>query len=259
MPSYIEVCEQAARAGAAVLVDWVGRFKIREKGPADLVTEADLAAQEAIKVVILTAFPDHDVLGEEDQAFQERKSEFRWVVDPLDGTTNYAHAVPHYCVSIALEHQGNLLAATIIDPNANECYLASAGEGAYLNGEPMRVSTASSVTQALVACGFPPNVRRSDREIQDFIRVLAVAQGIRRTGSAALNLAYVAAGRFDGFWARETKSWDVAAGALLVKEAGGIMTGIDGTAFSLDRPQFLAAATLPLHQEMLKLINADLP
>ncbi len=255
MPSYIEVCEQAARAGAVVLKDWIGRFRVHEKGPADLVTEADIAAQDAVTTVIRSAFPDHDVLGEEDQQVVERCSDYRWIIDPLDGTTNYVHGVPHYAVSVALEHRGKLTAGVVLDPSADECFWAAAGEGAYLNSKRLKTSSTEQLSDALVAASFPPAVTLESREIGEFCQVLVRSRAVRRTGSAALNLAYIAAGRFDAYWARETKSWDVAAGALLVAEAGGIITGLDGEKFEVDRPRFLATGSFALHREMLAFVG----
>ncbi|MEX2139277.1 MAG: inositol monophosphatase family protein [Pirellulales bacterium] len=252
---FATVCEQSARAGAAVLREWKGRFRAREKGPSDLVTEADEASQEAVRRVILAAFPDHDVLGEEDTAPLVRRSPYRWIVDPLDGTTNYVHGVPNYAVSIALEHEGLLLVGTVYDPSTDECFTAVRGQGARLNGEPLRVSATDDLELALVAVSFPARVVAGSRPMVDFEKVIVRARAVRRTGSAALNLCYVACGRFDAYFARETKSWDVAAGALLVSEAGGTITGIDGREFSVDRPKFIAAGSAKLHAELLALVG----
>jgi myo-inositol-1(or 4)-monophosphatase len=252
---FVSVCERSARAGAAVLLEWRGRFRAREKGPSDLVTEADEASQEAVRRVILAAFPDHDILGEEDSAPLVRRSAYRWIVDPLDGTTNYVHGVPQYGVSVALEHDAKLLAGAVYDPSADECFAAARGDGARLNGEPIRASATSDLSSALVAVSFPARVEVGSRPMQDFEKVIVRARGVRRTGSAALNLCYVACGRFDAYFARETKAWDVAAGALLVVEAGGTITGIDGQEFCVDRPQFLAAGSAKLHAELHALVG----
>lgn len=255
MVEFTAVAERAARAGGQVLLDWVGRFQVREKGPSDLVTEADLASQQAIRQVLIAAFPKHDILGEEDTHVLERTSAYRWIIDPLDGTTNYVHQVPHYCVSIGLEHEGQLLAGCIYDPVSKECYTAGAGQGAWCNGRRIRTSTTEQLKQALVATGFPASVKPESREIIDLNKLLIAAQAIRRTGSAALNLCYVACGRFDGFWARETKAWDVAAGALLIQEAGGVVTSFDGSPARMDKPRLIAAGTATLHRTMLELLG----
>jgi myo-inositol-1(or 4)-monophosphatase len=252
---FVQVCEKSARAGAKALLAWRGRFKVREKGPADLVTEADLASQEAVRTVILGAFPEHDFLAEEDTGPAVRKSAYRWIVDPLDGTTNYVHGVPQYAVSVALEHHGNVLVGTVYDPSTDECFSAVRGQGAWLNGERITASATSDIGQALLAVSFPAKVELGSRPLVDFENVVVRCRAIRRSGSAALNLAYVACGRYDAYFARETKAWDVAAGALLIGEAGGTITAIDGQPFSLDRPTFIAAGSTGLHATLLELVG----
>lgn len=253
---YKTVCEQAARAAGGVLLDWAGRFSAREKGPSDLVTEADLAAQEVIRERLLAAFPQHGFLAEEQNAnFASQEDGLRWIVDPLDGTMNYVHGVPNYAVSIALEQRGELLVGTVFDPVNRECFTAARGQGAWLDGRRLSVSKVGELAQALVAASFPARVERNDREIADFIEVTIRAQGTRRMGSSALNLCYVAAGRFDGYWSTSTKTWDIAAGALLVAEAGGVITHYGGGPLDLARPQFIAAATPKLHDELRELLH----
>jgi myo-inositol-1(or 4)-monophosphatase len=229
-----------------VLLDWIDRFAVREKGPSDLVTEADLASQEVIREIVLGAYPDHGFLGEEGVS-EPLPGAFRWIVDPLDGTTNYAHRLPQFCVSVALENAGRVLAGTIFDPISGECFTAVAEQGARLNGREIRTSTSS----ALAAVSFPSRVARGSPLLADFIEVLHQSQAIRRMGSSALNLAYLAAGRLDAYWATDTKTWDVAAGWLLVQEAGGVVTGLGGGPCDLERPHFVAAGTPELHGQML--------
>jgi myo-inositol-1(or 4)-monophosphatase len=250
MPDYLTTCEQSARAGGAVLLDWMDRFNVREKGPSDLVTEADLASQQVVSEHLLAAFPDHGFLGEEAQP-RPGGSAFRWIVDPLDGTTNYAHRLPQFCVSVALESKGRVLVGTIYDPLSKECFTAAAGQGAYLNGSRLAVSQVTQLPTALAAVSFPARVPRGSPLITDFIEVLHQAQAVRRMGSSALNLAYLAAGRLDAYWATDTKIWDVAAGWLLVQEAGGVVTGLGGKPCDLEKPSFVAAATPELHRQML--------
>jgi len=254
MPDYISICEQAARAGGQVLRDWAGRFSVRQKGPADLVTEADFASQETIREILLCQFPEHGFIGEEGSATQT-DAEFRWIVDPLDGTTNYVHGLPQYAVSIALAQGENLLAATIYDPSADECFTAMAGGGAWLNGRRIGASSVADPSEALVAVSLPAKVRREGPEIALFTDVLLGTQAVRRMGSAALNLAYVAAGRLDASYATDTKAWDVAAGFLLVREAGGVVTALDGAPVELFRPRFLASANAGLHEKLLPLVK----
>lgn len=257
MRDYITVCERSARKGGQVLLDWQGRIHPREKAPKDLVSEADLASQDAIYEIIHEAFPDHDFLGEEDETgnHENRKSDFRWIVDPLDGTVNYVHRLPAFSVSVALEHCGQVQAGVVYDPIANECYSAVRGEGAFLNGERISVSACDSLRTALVVASLSTGVSRDSPEIDRFLNVLVECQALRRLGSAALNLAYLAAGRLDAYWATSVKVWDVAAGVLLVQEAGGFLTGVEGEPFELLRPQFAAAATAALHAELIVTLN----
>lgn len=263
MPDFHPVCVEAARAAGQVLLDWQSRFSVREKGRNDLVTEADVAAQEVIRSILLKAFPDHDFLGEEEAADRKaaglptppRKSPFRWIVDPLDGTANYVHGMPAYAVSIALERGDELLCGCVFDPTSSECFTAVVGQGAALNGKPIRVSGCRNLASAMVAVSFPPNVPRGSIEITRFVEVLHAAQSVRRLGSAALNLCYIGAGRLDSYWATSVSSWDVAAGVLVVREAGGMVTDIRGTPLVIDRPEFVASTCPELHAEVLALLR----
>ena len=268
MPDYLSVCEEAARRGGQVLRDWQGRFTSREKGARDLVTEADLASQEAIRSVLLGVFPDHDFLGEEDPASQSstekaakfnRKAEFRWIVDPLDGTANYVHGLPMFAVSIALEQAGEIIAGTIYDPIAEECFSAAKGEGAFLNGKKMQTSSCTQVDQSLIAVSFAPSVTRDSMEIAWFLEALLACQVVRRMGSAALNLAYLAAGRMDAYLTTSVKIWDVAAGMLLVTEAGGVLSALDGSPVKIEKPEFLASATPELQRDLLPVLARAKP
>jgi myo-inositol-1(or 4)-monophosphatase len=263
MSDYLPVAVEAARAAGAVLIDWQSRFSVREKGINDLVTEADVAAQETVRQIVLKAFPDHDFLGEEEAAewkarglpTPERRSPYRWIVDPLDGTANYVHHLPAYAVSIALEHDDQIVCGCVFDPSSNECFTAAHNAGAALNGRPIRASTCQNLASAMVAVSFPPNVPRGSIEITRFIEVLHAAQSVRRLGSAALNLCYIGVGRLDSYWATSVSAWDVAAGVLIVREAGGIVTDIRGTPLAIDRPEMLAASTPQLHAEVRTLLD----
>lgn len=250
LDDFLEVCRRAAFAGGKQLRDWAGRFAVKEKGPADLVTEADFASQEAVREVLSAAYPDHGLLGEENGASTEGRDGYRWIVDPLDGTTNYVHGLAQFAVSIALERHGTPLVGVVYDPTADECFAAARGRGAWVNDRPLRVSSVERLSQALVAASFPPKVRRTDAVIEEFLNIVERAQAVRRMGSSALNLAYVAAGRLDGYWAKDTKTWDIAAGWLLVREAGGMLTNMSGGECELAKPQFVAAATPSLHAEI---------
>lgn len=256
MDEFSNACEQAARAGGQVLRDWLGRIRAREKGPKDLVTEADLASQQAIRELLLGRFPDHQFLGEEIDSSDARTlgEGYCWVVDPLDGTTNYVHQLPNFAVSIALCRGGQALVGTVYDPLLDECFSAVAGRGARLNGKPIRVSDCCELRQALIAASFSSNVRRDSPEVRRFLEVLYASQAVRRMGSAALNLCYVGAGRLDGYWATSVQPWDVAAGTLIVREAQGVLSAPDGTPFELPRATLAAAATPELHRALLALL-----
>jgi myo-inositol-1(or 4)-monophosphatase len=260
MADFITICEKAARAGGQVLLDWRGRFGVREKGPADLVTEADLAAQQTIREILLGEFPDHRFLGEEGESGSDRSesaSPYRWIVDPLDGTTNYVHQFPIYSVSVALEKAGEVIAGTVLNPVERQCFTAVAGGGAFLNGQPLQVSDVTNLGDALVAVSFGTKPARDSEEVERFLRVLPCCQAIRRFGSAALNLCYLAAGMIDAYWGTKTKAWDIAAGVLLIREAGGVVTGIEGEPFQLEVPRFAAAASQSLHRELVNRLQGD--
>ena len=260
---FLRVCEAAVRAGGQAVQDWAGRFDVRKKGPADLVTQADLASQEVVRRTVLEAFPDHCLLGEETEPISSQapraadRAEYRWIVDPLDGTTNYVHGVPHYCVSLALERNGRLLVGAVYDPTLDECFTAVEGQGAWLNGRPIHTSEVAALSEALAAVGFAPNTQPDAHDVLVFLDMLPRCQGIRRTGSAALNLCYVATGRFDLYWSYSTRIWDVAAGVLIVREAGGCITSPEGREFSLEEASFLAAATPELHARLREVAAAQ--
>jgi len=258
---HLEVCEAAARAGGRVLAEWRGRFGVAQKGHRDLVTEADVAAQREIRRIVLDAFPEHGFVGEETLPEAEPTHTpvggLRWIVDPLDGTTNYVHGFPAYCVSVALARGDEILAGAIYDPEREECFTARAGGGAFLDGRPIRAGATIDLDDALVAVSFPPHVTVDSGAVADFLAVVPHVHSLRRTGSTAINLAYIACGRLDAFWVRRIASWDVAAGLLLVAEAGGAVGPFVGGppgAVSLDRPVFIAAATRELLAELQRLL-----
>jgi myo-inositol-1(or 4)-monophosphatase len=257
MNDFLETCEAAARAGARELISWRGRFESREKAPADLVTDADVASQAAIRGVVARRYPDHLFLGEENATKLEalEADEHVWLVDPLDGTTNYVHGYPCYAVSVAVARHRELLAGVIYDPLKDECFAAEQGHGAWCNGRAIHTSDVSKVGAALLAVSLPPRVKGDSPDLADFVRVVQVCQAVRRTGSAALNLAYVACGRLDGFWATHIHPWDVAAGVLTIREAAGVVTGRDGADFDLWNPHFVSAAGAELHRELLTVLG----
>jgi myo-inositol-1(or 4)-monophosphatase len=253
----LQTCEAAARAGGRELLEWRGRFGVREKGVTDFVTDADLASQEAIRRVIHARFPEHDFIGEEraPEEMPDSTDAITWVVDPLDGTTNYVHGYPHYAVSVAVARGSDVLAGVVFDPVADKCFSARAGGGAWCDGVQLRVSATSRVGEALVAVSLPARVRRDATDLLDFVEAVQRCRGVRRSGSAALNLAYVASGSLDAFWAAHIHPWDVAAGVLLVREAGGIVSGRDGAEFQLWNPHFVASARDELRRELLGVLT----
>jgi myo-inositol-1(or 4)-monophosphatase len=264
MPDPLAVCLEAAHRGGAVLLEWLDRFRAREKGPKDLVTEADVASEKAIREVIQKAFPDHDFLSEEEAADRRaqgresilpRRSEYRWIVDPLDGTTNYVHRLPGYAVSIALQRGEALELGVVYDPLSKDCFVAVEGQIPTHNGNPISTSGCREARQALVAVSFSPHVTRDSPEIKRFIEILLATQSVRRMGSAALNLCYVAAGWLDAYVATSVNIWDVAAGLLLVHQAGGTSLGLDGQPVRLEKPELIAAASSPLAAELLQVVR----
>jgi myo-inositol-1(or 4)-monophosphatase len=250
----LAVCETAARAGASELRAWLGRFEARQKAPRDLVTDADLASEQAVRGVIKAAFPDHGILGEEAPDRTQLELPCCWVVDPLDGTINYAHGYPCYAVSVAVAHRGKLLAGVVYDPERDECFAAAAGLGARLNGQAISTSRTTLTEDAMVAISFPAVVTEHDPDVRAFLSAAPHCQAIRRTGSAALNLAYVACGRLDAHWAHQINPWDSAAGVILVQEAGGVATGSSGEPYGVAAGHYLAAATRELHDALRPLV-----
>ncbi len=246
---YLDAAREAARRAAEVLDHWRKRFSVREKARADLVTDADLASQKTIRDYLCGQFPLHQFLGEEDSTPRARPAKDdppTWIVDPIDGTTNYVHDCPMYCVSIGLQVAGELVAGVVYDPCRKEMFAAGQGLGAWLNDERMQTSSADRLEDSLLATGFPPDLRGQERTL-DWWRYFSLhARSLRRTGSTALNLAYVAAGRFDGYWAFDNHVWDVAGGAVLVREAGGAITNVDGSTYDPYTPDALASNG-PLH------------
>jgi myo-inositol-1(or 4)-monophosphatase len=251
---YREAACEAARRGAAVLAQWRAKFSVREKARADLVTEADLGSQNAIRTWLEERFSGHAFLGEEGPESKQRPSPTApptWIVDPLDGTTNYVHDVPLYCVSIGLQISGELVVGVVYDPLREEMFHAAKGQGAFLNEQRLRTSSTDQLQHALLATGFPPDLHGHE-ETLDWWRFFSLrTRSLRRTGSTALNLAYLAAGRFDGYWGFDNHVWDVAGGTVLVREAGGIITNVDGTPYDPYDASALASNG-PLHPVLLE-------
>ncbi|MBA3413873.1 MAG: inositol monophosphatase [Chloroflexia bacterium] len=254
LAEYAEFAAQAARAAGIILRDRFGRpHEIRFKGAVDLVTEADRAAEALIAGMIRERYPDHHLLGEEGARGAASTSPFRWVVDPLDGTTNFAHNLPHFAVSIGLEHLGQPVVGAVYDPLRDELFLGSRGRGATLNGTPLQVSTTDDLLRSLLVTGFSYDLPAREHQAEVWRGFLLRVQAIRQTGSAALNLCYVAAGRLDGYWERGIAPWDVSAGAVVLREAGGTVTDFGGGPFRSD-DRVVLASNGRLHEAMLSLI-----
>ena len=248
----------AREAGALLKSRFSHRHTIDFKGEIDIVTEADRLSEDLLVKRISNAFPHHDILAEESAA-TERGARSRWIIDPLDGTTNYAHGFPVFCVSIALEEQGLVELGVIYNPMMDEIFVAQRGQEATLNGCTLKVSDTTALGHSLLATGFPYDIRvNPDNNIAYFIEMALRARAIRRAGSAALDLAYVAAGRFDGFWELRLHPWDIAAGQLLVREAGGCVTDIEGNDFTLDAP-VIVASNSKIHHEMTDVLKGTNP
>jgi myo-inositol-1(or 4)-monophosphatase len=250
---------ETARDAGRLLAERFGRtLLIANKGELDLVTESDLASEKLIIDRIKTYHPRHAILAEESGASAAEtsapQSEWRWIIDPLDGTTNYAHGYPCYCVSIGLEHNGRMEVGVIYDPMRDELFTAERGAGASLNGRRMQVSSTEQLSGALLCTGFPYDVRERSEFARHFANFIMNAQGVRRDGAAALDLAYVACGRFDGFWEEGLKPWDVAAGSLLVEEAGGRVSKYDGGPLSIYTPPIVASNGL-IHEQMMRVLS----
>ena len=257
-PLYLATAVEAVTRAGEVQMRHFGReMRIDKKGAIDLVTEIDLQVEREFRAMIAERFPAHAVLGEEfaKAGDRERRAEFSWVIDPVDGTTNFAHGLPIFCSSVALEINGEAEVGAIYDPNRRELFTAMRGRGAWLNGAPLRVSTAESVIDSLLVTGFHYSIHKDPDELLGlFGAFLTRARAVRRLGSAAIDLCYVAAGRFDGFWEQKLQPWDVAAGALIVAEAGGHVTLASGGPFRSEAGSVLATNGR-IHAEMLGVIQ----
>ena len=242
---------EIAREAGALLMDYFRQHvKVEYKGEADLVTVADRKSEALIRDRLRQQWPTFDILGEEG-GLLDTGSDYRWYVDPLDGTTNFAHGFPVFCVSMGLEYQGKRIAGVIYDPTRNELFAAEQGSGAYLNQEPIHVSKTANLAECLVATGFPSHKRHKNPNIFFYHQISLHTHGVRRAGSTALDLCYVACGRLDGFWEFNLNPWDLAAGVLLVEEAGGQVTGFFGQPFRLQDRDVVASNGL-IHADLLR-------
>lgn len=250
------VAIEAATTAGAILSDLARKgFRIHHKDTVNLVTDADRRAEEAIVERLKKAYPTHQILAEEKGMHRHSESPFKWIIDPLDGTTNFAHGFPSYCVSIGLEYKGEPVLGVILDPTREELFVGAVGQGATLNEVPIHVSRTAALNEALLVTGFAYDIRETPQNNLDhFARFALRAQGVRRTGSAALDLCYVAAGRFDGFWELKLHPWDMAAGTVIVREAGGRVTDFKGGAHSIYGKELVATNGL-IHDEVLAVLG----
>ncbi len=255
----IEKVMEIAKQAGKFLKDNEGKIsEIKEKGSfTNLVTNIDKGSEAIITSYIKKNFPDHAILAEESGA-TSNSSEYKWIIDPLDGTTNFTHAFPVYCVSIAVEHKGEVVAGAVYDPNFDELFSAEKGQGAYLNGKRLKVTSTVGLEKSMLATGFPYDVRENPFNcIQHFEEFLVKAQAVRRLGSAALDICYVASGRLDGFWEVNLHPWDTAAAVLITTEAGGKVTGFNGGRYSVYQKDIVLSNGI-IHDEMLGVIGRNI-
>jgi myo-inositol-1(or 4)-monophosphatase len=252
MDNFVEAASSIAREAGALLMQYRGvGFEL--KGEFDLVTVADRASEQLIVSRLRDLFPDHGIVAEEG-GYADMKSEYRWFVDPLDGTTNFAHGFPVFNVTLALARQNQVIAGVVFDPERNEMFAAERGAGAVLNGKKIQVSKAKSLEDSLVATGFPSKRRHQNVNVHFYYQLAMLTHGVRRAGAAAIDLAWTACGRLEGFWEFGLNPWDMAAGTLLVEEAGGVASGMRGEALDVYGPTLLADNGL-IHGEVLELFN----
>ena len=252
---FLKVAVRAARAAGEIQMRSLGKaHKIRFKGEINLVTEVDEACEEKIVRIIKQDFADHDFLTEESGAFN-RPSEFRWVIDPLDGTTNYAHAYPLFCTAIGLEHRGKMILGVVYEPNLDQLFVGVRGRGASRDGKKISVSRVPILKRSLLATGFAYNIKTDGKNnIDHFKNFLMNAQAVRRDGVAAVDLCYVACGRYDGFWELGLWPWDTAAASLILEEAGGRVTTFDGSPFCIEGKE-IVASNGKIHSAMLEVLR----
>jgi len=248
----IETVQQAGH----ILMEKFGRITVTKKGDINLVTEADLASESHIIERIRSYYPKHAILAEEsgEAVIKGVDTNWKWIIDPLDGTTNYAHGYPCFCVTIALEHDGEVVLGVTFDPTRDELFAAERGRGATLNGKPIRVSSTEKLGDSLIVTGFPYDFKQKPNFARHLTDFLFHSRGVRRDGSAAIDMAYVACGRFDGFWEEGLNPWDVAAGTLLIEEAGGVVTYYDGSKYSIYQPP-ICASNGGIHSQMLDVLK----
>ena len=269
LKNFLKIAIEAVKEAGKIQEEKFGEnFKIEHKGEINLVTEVDYQCEKAIIDIIKRDYPEHEILTEEAGSVKglppshspltkggQMEGKYKWIIDPLDGTTNYAHSYPCFCASVGLEIDGEIVAGAVYNPMIDELFTSIKGEGAYLNGNRIRVSKIGDINKSLLATGFPYDIRESkENNLNHFCNFAVRAQAIRRPGSAVLDLCYLAAGRFDGFWELKLYPWDMAASSLIVKEAGGMITDFKGGEFSIYKGEMLATNGL-IHKEMIEILS----
>lgn len=255
MKNFLEIAKQAALISGEIQMKKLGKVEdIQFKGEINLVTEVDQACEKEIISILHQEFPTHDILAEEGSGTR-KDSEYKWIIDPLDGTTNFAHGYPLFCTSIALEQKGEIIVGVVYEPNLKELFVAEKGSGATLNDQKIQISQVSELKKAMVATGFAYNVAKDkNNNLNHFENFIMNAQAVRRDGVAAIDLCYVAAGRYDGFWELNLFPWDVAAGSLILREAGGKVSDFHGNSFNIYSKEILSS-NQKLHSEMVKILQ----
>jgi myo-inositol-1(or 4)-monophosphatase len=255
-PSLTDLERLARQAGRILSAGYEKDHQIDFKGAIDLVTEVDHASEEFLINEISQLFPGHSFLAEESGA-SEGRTEHLWIIDPLDGTINYAHGVPLFCVSIAYSYRGQVRLGAVYDPMRDELFTAERGKGAWVNGRPLKVSSATELIQSLLVTGFAYDIGQNMQDnLDNFVKFSKISRGVRRLGSAAIDLCYIAAGRLDGYWELAIKPWDIAAGGLIAEEAGAIVTKVDGDPVYLHPPQSVLAANPVLHGKIFEQLKS---
>ncbi|OGW09827.1 MAG: hypothetical protein A2W77_06020 [Nitrospinae bacterium RIFCSPLOWO2_12_39_16] len=269
LKNFLKIAIEAVKEAGKIQEEKFGEnFKIEHKGEINLVTEVDYQCEKVIIDIIKRHYPEHEILTEEAGSVKglppshspltkggQMEGKYKWIIDPLDGTTNYAHSYPCFCASVGLEIDGEIVAGAVYNPMIDELFTSIKGEGAYLNGNRIRVSKIGDINKSLLATGFPYDIRESkENNLNHFCNFAVRAQAIRRPGSAVLDLCYLAAGRFDGFWELKLYPWDMAASSLIVKESGGMITDFKGSEFSIYKGEMLASNGL-IHKEMINILN----
>ena len=255
MDKFLELAVDVATSAGKLLREGIDKIAwVKHKGEINLVTEMDIKSEEFIKETIFCAYPDHQILAEESD-IPRKEAAFRWIIDPLDGTMNYAHGYPIFCVSVGLEIEGVVEVGVVYDPMRDELFTSRRGGGALMNGKPIAVSETGELNDSLLATGFSYDIRTSEaNNIDNWNAMIVRAQALRRAGSAALDLCYTAMGRFDGFWELKLNPWDVAAGALIVREAGGTVTRLGGEPFNIYSKETLASNG-KIHTQMIEILS----